>query len=68
MSTGCWDGTPEELKTLISKDEGGIEADDQNHLPCSYLETVFALCEVHIADNAKVIDDLKAKWGHNEGK
>lgn len=63
MSTGCWDGTPEELKTLISKDEGGIEADDQNHLPCSYLETVFALCEVHMADNAKVIDDLKAKWG-----
>ncbi|MHC9561576.1 pentapeptide repeat-containing protein [Corynebacterium diphtheriae] len=47
MSIGCWDGTPEELKTLISKDEGGIEA-------------VFALCEAYMKDNAKIIDDLKA--------
>ncbi|MHC9804725.1 pentapeptide repeat-containing protein, partial [Corynebacterium diphtheriae] len=50
MSIGCWDGTPEELKTLISKDEGGIEA-------------VFALCEAHMKDNAKIIDDLKGIWG-----
>ncbi|CAB0836797.1 pentapeptide repeat-containing protein [Corynebacterium diphtheriae] len=63
MSIGCWDGTPEELKTLISKDEGGIEAGDENHLPCSYLEAVFALCEAYMKDNAKVIDDLKARWG-----
>ncbi|CAB0943011.1 pentapeptide repeat-containing protein [Corynebacterium diphtheriae] len=63
MSIGCWDGTPEELKTLISKDEGGIEAGDENHLPCSYLEAVFALCEAYMKDNAKIIDDLKAIWG-----
>ncbi|QVI99792.1 pentapeptide repeat-containing protein [Corynebacterium diphtheriae] len=68
MSIGCWDGTPEELKTLISKDEGGIEAGDENHLPCSYLEAVFALCEAYMADNSQVIEYLKAKWGHNEGK
>ncbi|MHC9804567.1 pentapeptide repeat-containing protein [Corynebacterium diphtheriae] len=67
MSIGCWDGTPEELKTLISKDEGGIEAGDENHLPCSYLEAVFALCEAYMKDNAKVIDDLKAKWGDDHG-
>ncbi|AEX67320.1 hypothetical protein CDC7B_1124 [Corynebacterium diphtheriae C7 (beta)] len=63
MSIGCWDGTPEELKTLISKDEGGIEAGDENHLPCSYLEAVFALCEAYMKDNAKIIDDLKGIWG-----
>ncbi|CAB0494257.1 pentapeptide repeat-containing protein [Corynebacterium diphtheriae] len=63
MSIGCWDGTPEELKNLISKDEGGIEAGDENHLPCSYLEAVFALCEAYMKDNAKIIDDLKAAWG-----
>lgn len=67
MSIGCWDGTPEELKTLISKDEGGIEAGHENHLPCSYLEAVFALCEAYMKDNAKVIDDLKAKWGDDHG-
>lgn len=63
MSIGCWDGTPEELKTLISKDEGGIEAGDENHLPCSYLEAVFALCEAYMKDNAKIIEDLKPQWG-----
>ncbi|CAB0552442.1 pentapeptide repeat-containing protein [Corynebacterium diphtheriae] len=63
MSIGCWAGTPEELKTLISKDEGGIEAGDENHLPCSYLEAVFALCEAYMKDNAKIIDDLKGIWG-----
>lgn len=31
------------------------------------LEAVFALCEVHMADNAKVIDDLKARWGDDDG-
>ncbi|OLN14879.1 hypothetical protein BUE64_10515 [Corynebacterium diphtheriae subsp. lausannense] len=61
---GCWDGTPEELKTIISKDDGWIETGgDENHLPCSYLESVLTLCEAHMKNNAKIIEDLKAKWG-----
>ncbi|WP_244660280.1 pentapeptide repeat-containing protein [Corynebacterium belfantii] len=61
---GRWYGTPEELKTLISKDDGWIETGgDENHLPCAYLETVLTLCEAHMKNNAKIIEDLKAKWG-----
>lgn len=61
---GRWYGTPEELKTIISKDDGWIETGgDENHLPCAYLETVLTLCEAHMKNNAKIIEDLKAKWG-----
>lgn len=61
---GCWDGTPEELKTIISKDDGWVETGgDENHLPCAYLESILTLCEAHMKNNAKIIEDLKAKWG-----
>ncbi len=61
---GRWYGTSEELKTIISKDDGWIETSgDENHLPCAYLESVLTLCEAHMKNNAKIIEDLKAKWG-----
>ncbi|WP_374064917.1 pentapeptide repeat-containing protein [Corynebacterium belfantii] len=61
---GRWYGTPEELKTIISKDDGWIETGgDENYLPCAYLESVLTLCEAHMKNNAKIIEDLKAKWG-----
>ncbi|SPJ40177.1 Secreted effector protein pipB2 [Corynebacterium diphtheriae subsp. lausannense] len=60
----CWDGTPEELKTIISKDDGWVEiGGDENYLPCAYLESVLTLCEAHMKNNAKIIDDLKGIWG-----
>ncbi|MHD0241475.1 pentapeptide repeat-containing protein [Corynebacterium diphtheriae] len=68
MQVGCWEGTPAELKALIARDEGWPEAQGEEILRRRpYLEAVLALCEVHMADNAQVIDDLKAKWGDDEG-
>lgn len=64
MQVGCWSGTPAELKALISQDEGWPEAQGEEILRRRpYLEAALALCEAHMADNVKVIDDLKARWG-----
>lgn len=69
MQVGCWSGTPAELKDLISQDEGWPVAYGKEVLRRRpYLEAALALCEVHMADNSQVIEYLKAKWGHNEGK
>lgn len=68
MQVGCWEGTPEELKALIAQDEGWPEARGEEILRRRpYLEAVLALCEVHMADHTQVIDDLKAKWGDDDG-
>lgn len=69
MQVGCWEGTPEELKALIAQDEGWPEARGEEILRRRpYLEAVLALCEVHMADHRQVIDDLKERWGDDEGK
>ncbi|MHD0186956.1 pentapeptide repeat-containing protein [Corynebacterium diphtheriae] len=64
MQVGCWEGTPAELKDLISRDEGWPEAQGEEILRRRpYLEAVLTLCEAHMADNVKIIDDLKGIWG-----
>ncbi|CAB1000403.1 pentapeptide repeat-containing protein [Corynebacterium diphtheriae] len=68
MQVGCWEGTPEELKALIAQDEGWPEACGKEVLRRRpYLEAVLALCEVHMADHRQVIDDLKERWGDDDG-
>lgn len=68
MQVGCWSGTPAELKDLISQDEGWPVAYGKEVLRRRpYLEAALALCEVHMADNAKVIEVLKARWGDDDG-
>ncbi|CAB0942690.1 pentapeptide repeat-containing protein [Corynebacterium diphtheriae] len=68
MQVGCWSGTPAELKDLISQDEGWPVAYGKEVLRRRpYLEAALALCEAHMADNVKIIDDLKAKWGDDHG-
>lgn len=68
MQVGCWSGTPAELKALIARDEGWPEAQGEEILRRRpYLEAVLALCEVHMADHTQVIEDLKAKWGGDDG-
>ncbi|CAB0973141.1 pentapeptide repeat-containing protein [Corynebacterium diphtheriae] len=68
MQVGCWSGTPAELKALIARDEGWPEAQGEEiRRRRPYLEAVLALCEVHMADHTQVIDDLKARWGGDDG-
>lgn len=63
MHVGCWDGTPDQLRRLIAQDDGWPEAEGAEitcRRPC--LEAALALCEVHMADHADVIDDLREHW------
>ena len=60
IQLGCWSGTPDQLRALIAQDNGWPEAEgDEIDRRRPYLEAALALCEVHMADHARVIDDLK---------
>lgn len=64
IQLGCWSGTPDQLRALIAQDNGWPEAEgDEIDRRRPYLEAALALCEVHMADHASVIDDLKKRWG-----
>ena len=64
LQVGCWSGTPDQLRALIAQDNGWLEAEgDEIARRRPYLEAALALCEVHMADRARVIDDLKKRWG-----
>lgn len=67
LQVGCWHGTPDELRELISKDEGWPEAEGEEitrRRP--YLEAALTLCEVHMKDHTHVIDELKKQWGEKQ--
>lgn len=67
LSVGCWYGTPDKLRALIAKDEGwpGAEGDEiARRRP--YLQAALELCEIHMADHADYIEELKEKWGTND--
>ena len=58
-----WQGTPDQLRDLITKDEGFPESMGVNithHRP--YLKTALMLCEMHMKDNSDYIKELKDKW------
>nr|WP_083912339.1 pentapeptide repeat-containing protein [Corynebacterium mastitidis] len=62
-----WNGTPDELRDLIAQDEDWPEAEGEEiarRRP--YLEAALALCKVHMADHADVIDNLRKRWGSGE--
>ena len=64
LQVGCWSGTPDQLRALIAQDNGWLEAEgDEIARRRPYLEAALALCEVHMADHAHIIDDLKKRWG-----
>lgn len=59
-----WQGTPDQLRDLITKDEGLPESMGVNithHRP--YLKTALMLCVMHMKDNSDYIKELKDKWG-----
>ncbi len=63
LRVGCWDGTLDEFKALISQDEGWPEArGDEVTRRRPSLQAVAALCEAHMALHPNIIGDLAGKW------
>ena len=61
---GCWEGTVEELRDLIAKDEGWPEARGSEILQRRPLLSVFAdLCDAYAAMKPGVIEALAERWG-----
>ena len=63
LTVGCWQGTPDTLRTMIASDYGWPEATGAE---CARrrpsLQALLALCEDHIARHPDTITDLAAKW------
>ena len=63
LTVGCWQGTPDTLRTMIASDDGWPEATGAE---CARrrpsLQALLALCEDHIARHPDTITDLAAKW------
>ena len=63
LTVGCWQGTPDALRTMIASDDGWPEATGAE---CARrrpsLQALLALCEDHIARHPDTITDLAAKW------
>ena len=60
---GCWHGTPEKLRELIARNEDWPKvkgAEIARRRP--YLQAALKLCEVHVAEHADYINELKEKW------
>ena len=63
LTVGCWQGTPDTLRTMIASDDGWPEATGAE---CARrrpsLQALLALCEDHIARHPDTITDLAAQW------
>ena len=63
LTVGCWQGTPDTLRTMIASDYGWPEATGAE---CARrrpsLQALLALCDDHIARHPDTITDLAAKW------
>ncbi|ATW58479.1 hypothetical protein SEA_C3PO_80 [Corynebacterium phage C3PO] len=62
MTIGCWEGTPENLSTLIAGDTWPEAEGDEITRRRPMLEAALHMVEAHIAAHPHVIDDLKERW------
>jgi hypothetical protein len=65
LYVGCWEGTPDDLRTLIARDDGWPEAstDEERARRRPYLEAALVLCDLHMTANQDALDAVIAKWG-----
>lgn len=67
LTVGCWQGTPDTLRTMIASDDDWPEATGAE---CARrrpsLQALLALCDDHIARHPDTITDLAAKWTAEE--
>ena len=63
LAVGCWQGTPDALRTMIATDYGWPEATGHE---CARLRpsllALLALCDDHIARHPDVVADLAKRW------
>lgn len=63
VAIGCWSGAVDELRDLISRDDGWPEATgDEIAERRPHLSAFCDLCDAHIATHPGVIDDLTERW------
>ena len=68
LTVGCWEGEPEDFKTLIASDEGWPAArGDEVTRRRPSLQAVAALCEAHMCLYPNIIDELAEKWQETDG-
>ena len=62
MYVGCWSGTPNELRNLISNNDGWPEALPED-IPRrrQYLEAALVMCDLFMADNRAALEACE-KW------
>lgn len=64
LQVGCWDGTLDELRDIIAKDDGWPAArGSEVYLRRPLLEATIALCEAHATYHQNVVPELREKWG-----
>ena len=64
LRVGCWTGTIDGLRTLITQDDNWPEAEGEEitrRRPG--LQAALALIDAHVAMHPNVISELKTKWG-----
>ena len=62
ITIGCWEGTPDDLRTLIAGDVWPeAEGDEITHRR-PLLEAALHMVDAYIAAHPNVIDDLKERW------
>ena len=68
LAVGCWQGTPDALRTMIATDYGWPEATGHE---CARrrpsLLALLALCDDHIARHPDVVADLAKRWPADAG-
>ncbi|MGN8941176.1 pentapeptide repeat-containing protein, partial [Collinsella bouchesdurhonensis] len=67
ITLGCWNGTPDQLRDLIAKDQGWPEAEgDEITRRRPYIEAALTLCDLHMQDHEDIIPTLAEKWTDKE--
>lgn len=62
MAIGCWEGTPDSLRTLIAGDVWPEAEGDEITRRRPLLEAALHMVDAHIAAHPNVIEDLKERW------
>ena len=64
MQVGCWQGSPDDLRTLIASDDDWPEArGDEIARRRPYLQAILTHADLIVAEHPTLIAELAEKWG-----